>query len=241
MADSWLRDGLLWALVLYVVATVALAPWGEIGAPAGFGGDPHPLEPADGYQHHNTTVRFTWSQLAVDYELQVTNSTGVVVASQNLTDESSYQTQRLMPDDYIWVASYLPVDDAPAEAIATGAFSLEISAKQLLEWDAVDVSYDFRLLPAPGADPVRELAGTPVHKADVEGLDEGVEYWWQVRAHDSQGHTTDWSLPRSIEVGTTQFLAFEVFSEWELALLLVGMILVVALQAGVFLAREEHE
>ena len=174
MADSWLRDGLLWALVLYVVTTVALAPWGEIGAPAGFGGDPHPLEPADGYQHHNTTVRFTWSQLAVDYELQVTNSTGVVVASQNLTDESSYQTQRLMPDDYIWVASYLPVDDAPAEAIATGAFSLEISAKQLLEWDAVDVSYDFRLLPAPGADPVRELAGTPVHKADVEGLDEGV-------------------------------------------------------------------
>ena len=47
MADSWLRDGLLWALVLYVVTTVALAPWGEIGAPAGFGGDPHPLEPAE--------------------------------------------------------------------------------------------------------------------------------------------------------------------------------------------------
>jgi NADH:ubiquinone oxidoreductase subunit 6 (subunit J) len=48
-------------------------------------------------------------------------------------------------------------------------------------------------------------------------------------------------LPRSVEVGTTQFLAFEVFSEWELALLLTGMILVVALQAGVFLAREEPE
>ena len=31
MADSWLRDGLLWALVLYVVTTVALAPWGERG------------------------------------------------------------------------------------------------------------------------------------------------------------------------------------------------------------------
>ena len=123
MADSWLRDGLLWALVFYVVATVALAPWGEIGASAGFSSDPHPLEPADGYQHHNTTVRFTWSRLAVDYALQVTNSAGVVVASQNLSDESSYQTRRLMPDEYIWVASYLPVDGAPAENITTGAGS----------------------------------------------------------------------------------------------------------------------
>ena len=241
MADSWLRDGLLWALVLYVVATVMLAPWGDLNSPHSTGNDPQPLEPADGYQHHNTTVRFTWSSLAVNYELQVINSTGAVVASQNLTGESSYQTRRLMPDDYTWVAWYLPIDGAPAEIVATGIFSLDSSAKQLLEWDAVAVSYDFRLLPAPGAEPVRELAGTPVLKADVEGLDEGTEYWWQVRAQDSNGHATDWSLPRSIEVGTTQFLAFEVFSEWALALLLVGMILVVALQAGVFLAREERK
>ncbi|OIR10259.1 MAG: hypothetical protein BEU05_01785 [Marine Group III euryarchaeote CG-Bathy2] len=241
MADSWLRDSLIWTLVLYVVAMVVLAPWGDLGAPVYDGSDPHPLEPAYGYQHHNTTVRFTWSSLSVSYELHVSNSTGAAVVSQNLTDESSYQTRRLLPDDYTWVAWYLPIDGAPAEIVATGIFTLDASAKQQLEWDAVSISYDFRLLPAPGAEQVRELAGTPALKADVEGLDEGEEYWWQVRALDSNGHATDWSLPRSIEVGTTQFLAFEVFSEWELALLLVGMILVVALQAGVFLAREERE
>ena len=54
MADSWLRDGLVWTLVLYVVAMVALAPWGELGVPVDDGNDPHPLEPAYGYQHHNT-------------------------------------------------------------------------------------------------------------------------------------------------------------------------------------------
>ena len=239
MADSRLRDGLLWALVLYVVATVMLAPWSELGAPAESGSDPQPLGPAEGYQHHNTTARFTWSSLAVSYELQVSNSTGVAVESQNLTDELSYQTRRLLPDDYAWVAQYFPVDGAPAEIVASGIFSLDASAKQLLEWEPVAVSYQFRLLAVDGGT-ISSYEGTALH-AEASDLEPGSAYYWQVRALDSNGHATDWSLPRSIEVGTTQFLAFEVFSEWELALLLVGMILVVALQAGVFLAREERE
>lgn len=140
MADSWLRDGLLWALVLYVVATLMLAPWGDLNSPHSTGDDPRPLEPADGYQHHNTTLRFTWSSLSVNYELLVTNSTGAEAVNQSLVDQVTYQTKRLMPDDYTWVTWYLPVDGSDAEIVATGAFSLESSAKQLLEWDSVDIT-----------------------------------------------------------------------------------------------------
>ena len=225
-------------LVLYVLATLVLAPWDE-RAPAEGGTDPRPLWPADGYRHHNSTLRFEWSALPVEYLVMVFNSTGAEVVNITLIDETNYQTKRLVPDFYTWVAWYTPIDEALAEILASGIFSLNASAKQALEWDAVSVSYQFRLL-AVDRSTVSTHEGVGLH-VEVGDLEPGNIYRWQVRALDSNGHTTDWSLQRSVEVGTTQFLAFEVCSEWELALLLTGMILVVALQAGVFLAREEPE
>ena len=223
-------------LVLYVLATLMLAPWDEL-VPAEGGSDPRPLWPADGYQHHNSTLRFEWSALPVEYLVMVFNSTGAEVVNITLVDEDSYQTKRLIPDFYTWVAWYTPIDGALSEIIASGIFSLDTSAKQALEWNAVSVSYQFRLLAIDGST-VSAHEGAGLH-AEVSDLELGSTYHWQVLALDSNGHATVWSLPRSTDVGTTQFLAFEVFSEWELALLLTGMILVVALQAGVFLAREE--
>ena len=230
---SWLLRS---TLVLYVLATLALAPWAEL-TPAEEGSDPYPLWPADGYQHHNSTLHFEWSALSVEYSDMVLNSTGVVAVNVTLVDETSYQTKRLVPDFYTWVAWYTPIDSAPTEIIASGIFSLNASAKQALEWDTVSVSYQFPLLAVDGST-VSAYEGAGLH-TEVSDLELGSIYRWQGRALDSNGHATDWSLARSIDVGTTQFLAFEVFSEWELALLLTGMILVVALQAGVFLAREE--
>lgn len=230
---SWLLRG---TFVLYVLATLALAPWAEL-TPVEDGSDPYPLWPADGYQHHNSTLRFEWSALSVEYLVMVFNSTGAEVVNITLADVANYQTKRLMPDFYTWVTWYVPINGAQTEIVAGGIFNLNTSAKQILEWDTVSISYQFRLLAVDGSTVnTNEGEGLSV---DVSELESGSTYRWQVRALDSNGHATDWSLPRSVEVGTTQFLAFEVFSEWELALLLTGMILVVALQAGVFLAREE--
>ena len=230
---SWLLRS---TLVLYVLATLALAPWAEL-TPAEEGSDPYPLWPADGYQHHNSTLHFEWSALSVEYIVMVLNSTADDVVNVTLTDAASYQTKRLMPDFYTWVVWYVPINGAENEIVASGIFSLNASAKQILEWDAVSISYQFRLLAVDGSTVnANEGEGLRIYVSD---LAPGSIYHWQVRALDSNGHTTDWSQLRSVEVGTTQFLAFEVFSEWELALLLTGMILVVALQAGVFLAREE--
>ena len=230
---SWLLRS---TLVLYVLATLALAPWAEL-TPAEEGSDPYPHWPADGYQHHNSTLRFEWSALSVEYLVMVFNSTGAEVVNITLVDAASYQTKRLMPDYYTWVTWYVPISGAQSEIVAGGIFSLNTSAKQILDWDAINISYQFRLLAVDGST-VNAHEGDGL-RTDVSDLESGSIYRWQVRALDSNGHTTDWSLLHSVEVGTTQFLAFEVFSEWELALLLTGMILVVALQAGVFLAREE--
>ena len=38
---------------------------------------------------------------------------------------------------------------------------------------------------------------------------------------------------------TTKFLAYELFSNWEVPFVFLGILMVIALQAGVFLAREE--
>jgi hypothetical protein len=229
---SWLLRS---TLVLYVLATLALAPWAEL-TPADDGSDPYPLWPADGYQHHNNTLSFEWSALSVEY-FMVLNSTDVEVVNVTLADAASYQTKRLMPDSYNWTAWYVPISGAQPEIIASGNFSLYTSAKEILVWDAINLSYQFRILAVDGST-VNTYEGEGL-SVDVSELESGNTYRWQVRALDSNGHATDWSPLRSVEVGTTQFLAFEVFSEWELALLLTGMILVVALQAGVFLAREE--
>ena len=42
-----------------------------------------------------------------------------------------------------------------------------------------------------------------------------------------------------MNIDTTKFLAYELFNNWEVPFILLGILMVVALQAGVFLAREE--
>ena len=44
-----------------------------------------------------------------------------------------------------------------------------------------------------------------------------------------------------MNIDTTKFLAFELFNNWEVPFLLLGVMMVIALQAGVFLAREEKD
>ena len=42
-----------------------------------------------------------------------------------------------------------------------------------------------------------------------------------------------------VNIDTTKFLAFELFNNWEVPFILLGVMMVIAMQAGVFLAREE--
>ena len=49
-----------------------------------------------------------------------------------------------------------------------------------------------------------------------------------------------WSATYSVNVGTTHFLALELFNNWQMSFVLIGIILVIALVGGVFLARREE-
>ena len=70
---------------------------------------------------------------------------------------------------------------------------------------------------------------------------EGNEYSWSVFAEDGLGFRSEPSSQNDLRIGTTKFLAFMLFNDWELPFLLLGIMMVIALQAGVFLAREEKD
>ena len=53
------------------------------------------------------------------------------------------------------------------------------------------------------------------------------------------GFVSESSNERELNIDTTKFLAYELFNNWEVPFIFLGILLVIALQAGVFLAREE--
>ena len=74
---------------------------------------------------------------------------------------------------------------------------------------------------------------------EFQDFDNGKTYSWSVYAVDSMGFVSESSNARELNIDTTKFLAYELFNNWEFPFILLGILMVVALQAGVFLAREE--
>ena len=70
---------------------------------------------------------------------------------------------------------------------------------------------------------------------------EGNEYSWSVLAEDDLGVSSESSSQYDLRIGTTKFLAFMLLNDWEVPFLLLGIMMVIALQAGVSLAREEED
>jgi hypothetical protein len=110
-----------------------------------------------------------------------------------------------------------------------------------LVWAPVEVTYGIE---------IREHKATEiliVHQADglnqslyeFKDFTNGKTYSWSVYAVDSMGFVSESSNERELNIDTTKFLALELFSNWEVPFILLGVLMVVALQAGVFLAREE--
>ena len=128
------------------------------------------------------------------------------------------------------------------------------ASKFTVNWPMVDVTYGLIInlneqVSADKYDTIYLDSFSLVHK--IDNLEEtkytysefirGETYSWTVYAVDSEGFTSEYSEVRSVNIDTTKFLAFELFNDWEVPFILLGILMVIALQAGVFLAREERD
>ena len=247
----WVRDALVITLSLYIVFSIAMAPWNNLKSEEPLsmtcetGCAPVINYPEDGYYHHKDSIVFEWNSVSVGYRFTVLNSTGHVFHDENLTGIASSTTNRLPVGDY---TSFVYYKGIVGSLLGDNEFllsdedhSLASSSRITVVWAPVGITYGIE---------IREHKATEiriVHQAEdlaqtsyeFQDFDNGKTYSWSVYAVDSMGFVSESSNARELNIDTTKFLAYELFNNWEVPFILLGILMVVALQAGVFLAREE--
>ena len=247
----WVRDALVITLSIYVVFSIAMAPWSNLKSEEPLsmtcetGCAPVINYPEDGYYHYKDSIVFEWNSVSVGYRFTVLNSTGHVFHDENLTGITTSTTNRLPVGDY---TSFVYYKGIVGSLLGDNEFllhneghSLASSSKIAVVWAPVEITYGIE---------IREHKATEiriVHQAEdlaqtsyeFQDFDNGKTYSWSVYAVDSMGFVSESSNARELNIDTTKFLAYELFNNWEVPFILLGILMVVALQAGVFLAREE--
>ena len=232
-----IRDVLVSILVIYVVMGLIFSPLQQLKEDVNTEGTTHPLAPVDGFYHHNRTVLFEWTSATEMYKLTIQNDTETVL-DEEMYGVASYKTKRLNADNYTYEIEFQPMDGSTMHIIQSGNFSLESASKKTITWNRVPITYDIAIY--DGAVPFKEINDISSNSAYIDGFQNGVSYTWQVRVGDGEGTSSEWSNTYSLNVGTTHFLALELFNNWQMSFVLIGMILVIALIGGVFLARREE-
>ena len=247
----WVRDALVLTLSIYVVFSIDMAPWNNLKSDEHLsttcetGCAPVINYPEDGYYHHKDSIVFEWHSVSVGYQFTVLNSTGHVFHDENLTGITTSTTNRLPVGDY---TSFVYYKGIVGSLLGDNEFllhneghSLASSSKIAVVCAPVEITYGIE---------IREHKATEiriVHQAEdlaqtsyeFQDFDNGKTYSWSVYAVDSMGFVSESSNARELNIDTTKFLAYELFNNWEVPFILLGILMVVALQAGVFLAREE--
>ena len=102
----WVRDALVITLSLYIVFSIAMAPWNNLKSEEPLsmtcetGCAPVINYPEDGYYHHKDSIVFEWNSVSVGYRFTVLNSTGHVFHDENLTGITTSTTNRLPAGNY---------------------------------------------------------------------------------------------------------------------------------------------
>ena len=124
--------------------------------------------------------------------------------------------------------------------------TIETSSKITVIWSEVSVTYglEIRVIMEEENELPEILKVHEVNKLEESAytyseFENGKSYYWSVHAQDSKGYTSESSPFYMVNIDTTKFLAFELFNNWEVPFILLGVMMVIAMQAGVFLAREE--
>ena len=253
----WVRDALVITFSLYVVVAVAMAPWGNLklseplpdNCPTGCA--PVVNFPENNYYHYTNSIVFEWKPVSVGYRVFVANDdTNEVMMEANYTNTNTATTGRLATGTYLVRVTYTgmsgsSLDTYPILKSELITVEKDSGEKLTIVWSDVEVTYGIDIRLHTGDETGIELVhqSNKIEDTSYEYLDftNGRTYSWSIYAQDGLGYTTESSLIRDLNIDTTKFLAFELFNNWEVPFLLLGVMMVVALQAGVFLAREEKD
>jgi hypothetical protein len=273
------RDALVITLSIYVVFSIAMAPWNNLkteetlSTTCETGCAPVINYPEDGYYHYKDSIVFEWDPVSVQYrftvlngtghvfhnETFVLNGTGDVFHNETLTDVTTSTTNRLPAGNYTSFVYYkgmvgslfdyeiIEGDEAPyllnntSNKNFTEEHDLASSSKITLIWEPVEITYgiEIREHKTTEIQIVHQAEGLAQTSYEFKEFDNGKTYSWSVYAVDSMGFVSESSNARELNIDTTKFLAYELFNNWEVPFILLGVLMVVALQAGVFLAKEE--
>ncbi len=246
----WFRDAFVIIFAIYVVASIAMVPWSnlKISNPASTscptGCPPSINFPENNYHHYDDSLIFDWNSVSVTYRAVIENSEDEIVHDANFTNGNSTTSSRLKVGNYTSSIYYTGIVGSNiSQLIQSNEHQLNASSKITLVWDKVSVTYTIQIREYEDTDvPIihekANLTGTTYEYSDFV---EGIEYSWSVFAEDDLGFRSESSSQNDLRIGTTKFLAFMLFNDWELPFLLLGIMMVIALQAGVFLAREEKD
>ena len=275
----WVRDALVITLSIYVVFSIAMAPWNNLkteetlSTTCETGCAPVINYPEDGYYHYKDSIVFEWDLVSVQYRFTVLNGTGHVFQDGNLVlngtgdvfhdetliDVTTSTTNRLPAGNYTSFVYYkgmvgslfdyeiIEGDEAPylqnntSNKNFTEEHDLASSSKITLIWEPVEITYgiEIREHKTTEIQIVHQAEGLAQTSYEFKEFDNGKTYSWSVYAVDSMGFVSESSNARELNIDTTKFLAYELFNNWEVPFILLGVLMVVALQAGVFLAKEE--
>ena len=246
----WFRDALVIIFAIYVVVSIAMVPWSnlKITDPAPTtcptGCSPSINFPEDNYHHYDDSLTFDWNSVSVTYLATIINSDDEIVHEVNLTDSTSTTSSRLQVGNYTSSIFYTGIVGSNlTQLIVTEDHQLDDSSKITLNWNKVNVTYTIQIREYKDTDIpiIHERTNLTVTTYDYSNFVEGNEYSWSVFAEDDLGFSSEASSQNDLRIGTTKFLAFMLFNDWEVPFLLLGVMMVIALQAGVFLAREEKD
>ncbi len=283
----WVRDALVITLSIYVVFSIAMAPWNNLkseeilSTTCEMGCAPVINYPEDGYYHYKDSIVFEWDPVSVQYRLiilngighffqngtLVLNGTGDVFHDEILTGVTTSTTNRLPAGDYTSFVYYkgmvgslfdellIVEDEAPyllnnaSNKNFTEEHSLTSSSKITMVWAPAEITYGIEIREHKATEIliIHQTEGLVQTSYEFQDFDNGKTYSWSVYAvaividekDESMVFVSESSNARELNIDTTKFLAYELFNNWEVPFILLGILMVVALQAGVFLAREE--
>ena len=262
----WFRDVFVIVLVIYVVSSVAMAPWANLKPDMSYsdscqtGCPPVMIFPENGYYHYKDELTFDWNPISIDYWVVIEDENSDIILSENVTDMTTFTTSKVVAGNYTssvffkGISGAFDSDDYPL--VYSTEHKLESSSKITLIWADTEVTYNIQIKLVEDPDilseyhpVVHEVSGLESNSYEYSDFDPGHTYFWSVSGSanftDSVGNRlgfeSDLSTEYEVNIDTTKFLAFELFNDWDLPFILLGVLMVIALQAGVFLAREEKD